>query len=214
LGKLSAGIAHEINNPLSIISGHAQILLMDKIAGSPEIKEPLETIKKQVERASSITDQLLQFSKRIKPRLKRSDVNEILKDTLVLLKQQLSQDKIKIVKQLSSKPVFIRADSLQLQQVFLNLIVNASHAMPDGGTLTINVMVKDENLEINFTDTGCGIPERNLSKLFEPFFTTKEDGTGLGLSIAYGIIKAHKGDIRVKSEEGKGTTFTILLPYD
>ncbi len=214
LGKLSAGIAHEINNPLSIISGHAQILLMDKIADSPEIKEPLETIKKQVDRASSITDQLLQFSKRIKPKFKKSNVNETLKDTLALLKQQLSQDKIKIVEQLSSKPVFIQADSLQLQQVFLNLIVNASHAMPNGGTLTIDTIVKDGKLEIKFTDTGCGILRENLNKLFEPFFTTKESGTGLGLSIAYGIIKAHKGDIKVKSEEGKGTTFTIILPYE
>ncbi|NIM90411.1 MAG: PAS domain S-box protein [Candidatus Aminicenantes bacterium] len=214
LGKLSAGIAHEINNPLSIISGHAQILLMDKIADSPEIKEPLETIKKQVDRASSITDQLLQFSKRIKPRLKKSNVNETLKDTLVLLRQQLSQDKIKIVKKLSSKPAFIRADASQLQQVFMNLISNASHAMPNGGTLTIDTTFKDGNLETKFTDTGCGIPERNLSKIFEPFFTTKKDGTGLGLSIAYGIIKAHKGDIKVKSEEGKGTTFIIILPYE
>lgn len=213
LGKLSAGIAHEINNPLSIISGHAQILRMEKSPGRAELKKTAEIIEKQIDRASSITDQLLQFSKRIKPRLKKLDVNEILKDTVVLLKQQLSQDKIKIVKHLSSKPAFIEADSLQLQQVFLNLIVNASHAMPDGGTLTIKTMVKDGDLEINFTDTGCGIPERNLSKLFEPFFTTKEDGTGLGLSIAYGIIKAHKGDIQVKSEEGKGTTFTIILPY-
>jgi PAS domain S-box-containing protein len=214
LGKLSAGIAHEINNPLSIISGHAQILRMEKSPDRAGLKKTVEIIEKQVERASSITDQLLQFSKRIKPRLKRSDVNETLKDTLVLLKQQLSQDKIKIVKQLSSKHVFIQADSLQLQQVFLNLIVNASHAMPNGGTLTINTMVKDGNLEIKFTDTGCGIPERNLSKLFEPFFTTKKDGTGLGLSIAYGIIKAHEGDIKVRSEEGKGTTFIIILPYE
>jgi PAS domain S-box-containing protein len=214
LGKLSAGIAHEINNPLSIISGHAQILLMAKSPGRAELKKTAEIIEKQVDRASSITDQLLQFSKRIKPKLKKSDVNEILKDTLALLKQQLSQDNIKIVKLLSSKPVFIQADSLQLQQVFLNLIANASHAMPNGGTLTINTIVKDTNLEIGFTDSGCGIPERNLSKLFEPFFTTKENGTGLGLSIAYGIIKAHKGDIKVKSEEGKGTTFTIIFPYE
>jgi len=214
LGKLSAGIAHEINNPLSIISGHTQILQMEKTPGRTELKQTLETIRKQVDRASSITDQLLQFSKRIKPRLKQSDVKEVLKDTLVLLKQQLAQDNIKIVKQLSSKPVFIQADSLQLQQVFLNLIVNASHAMPNGGTLTVNTMVKDANLEINFTDTGCGIPEEHFSKLFEPFFTTKENGTGLGLSIAYGIIKAHKGNIEVKSKEGKGTTFTMILPYE
>jgi len=212
LGKLSAGIAHEINNPLSIISGHTQILLMEKLSGRTELKKTLKIIKKQVDRASSITDQLLQFSKKIKPKLKMSDVNEVLKDTLALLKQQLAEDKIRIVKQLTSEPVFIHADSLQLQQVFLNLIVNASHAMPNGGTLVINTMIKDANLEINFTDTGCGIPEEHLSKLFEPFFTTKENGTGLGLSIAYGIIKAHKGDIKVNSKEGKGTTFTIILP--
>jgi len=214
LGKLSAGIAHEINNPLSIISGYTQILLMDKISDSPEIKETLETIERQIDRASSISDQLLQFSKKIKPEFRKSDVNEVVKNTLSLLKQQLVQDKTKIVQQLSSKPTFIYADSSQLQQVFLNLIVNASHAMPNGGTLTINTVVNDDNLEINFTDTGCGIPRENLSKLFEPFFTTKESGTGLGLSIAYGIVKAHKGDIKVKSKEGKGATFTIILPYE
>jgi PAS domain S-box-containing protein len=214
LGKLSAGIAHEINNPLSIISGYTQMLLMDKISDSPELKEALETIKRQVDRASSITDQLLQFSKKIKPEFKKSDVNDVVKNTLNFLRQQLVQDNIKIVQQLSSNPTIIHADPSQLQQVFLNLIANASHAMPDGGTLTINTMIKDANLEIIFTDTGCGIPEEYLNKLFEPFFTTKENGTGLGLSIAYGIIKAHKGNIKVKSEEGKGTTFTIILPYE
>jgi len=187
---------------------------MEKISGQPELQKTLKIIKRQVDRASSITDQLLQFSKRIEPKLKMSDVNEVLKDTLALLKQQLVQDKIKLVKQLYSKPVSIYADSSQLQQVFLNLIVNACHAMPNGGTLTINTMVKDANLEINFTDTGCGIPEKYLGKLFEPFFTTKKDGTGLGLSIAYGIIKAHKGNITVKSKRGEGTTFTITLPYE
>ena len=214
LGKLSAGIAHEINNPLGIISGYTQMLLMDKISDSPELKEALETIKRQVDRASSITDQLLQFSKKIKPEFKRLDVNDVVKNTLTLLRQQLVQDNIKIVQQLSSKPTFIHADPSQLQQVFLNLIANASHAMPDGGTITINTMIKDANLEINFTDTGCGIPEEHLNKLFEPFFTTKENGTGLGLSIAYGIIKAHRGNIKVKSGEGKGTTFIIILPYE
>jgi signal transduction histidine kinase len=187
---------------------------MDKISDSPEIKETLETIERQIDRASSISDQLLQFSKKIKPEFRKSDVNEVVKNTLSLLKQQLVLDKTKIVQQFSSKPTFIYADSSQLQQVFLNLIVNASHAMPNGGTLNINTVVNDDNLEINFTDTGCGIPRENLSKLFEPFFTTKESGTGLGLSIAYGIVKAHKGDIKVKSKEGKGATFTIILPYE
>jgi two-component system NtrC family sensor kinase len=214
LGKLSAGVAHEINNPLSIISGYTQMLLMDKISESPEHKETLKIIKRQVDRASSITDQLLHFSKKIRPKFRKLDVKEVLKNTLALLKQQLVQDKTKIVQQLSSKPTFIHADSSQLQQVFLNLIANASHAMPNGGTLTIKSMKKDADFEISFTDTGCGIPRENLSKLFEPFFTTKESGTGLGLSIAYGIVKAHKGDIKVKSEEGKGTTFTIILPYE
>jgi PAS domain S-box-containing protein len=213
LGKLSAGIAHEINNPLSIISGHTQILLMDKTSDSAELKRILEIIKKQVDRASSITDQLLQFSKRVKPKLKKSDLNEVLKDILAFLKQQLAQDNIKIVKQLSSKPVFAYVDSLQIQQVFLNLISNASQAMPEGGKLTISTTVRDSNIEIKFTDTGWGIPKKNLSKLFEPFFTTKSNGAGLGLSIVYGILKAHKGEIKVKSQEGKGTTFTIVLPY-
>ena len=211
LGELSAGVAHEINNPLNIISGHTQMLLMEESIDS-EIEDTLKIIKKQVDRTSRITDQLLHFSKRTQPENKEIDINETVNNALALLEHQLTLDNIKIKRKLLSKPAFVRADPSQLQQVFHNLIVNASHAMPDGGTLTISTSVKNTNAEISFTDTGCGIPENNLKKLFEPFFTTKEKGAGLGLSIVYGIIEAHKGNIKVKSKVGDGTTFTITLP--
>ena len=211
LGELSAGVAHEINNPLNIISGHTQMLLMEESIDS-EIEDTLKIIKKQVDRTSKITDQLLHFSKRTQPENREIDINETVNNALALLEHQLTLDNIKVERKLLSKPAFVRADPSQFQQVFHNLIINASHAMPDGGTLTISTTVKNPNAEISFTDTGCGIPEKYLKKLFEPFFTTKEKGTGLGLSIVYGIIEAHKGDIKVKSKVGEGTTFTITLP--
>jgi len=211
LGELSAGVAHEINNPLHIISGHAQILLMDGDLDS-EIEETLKIVEKQVERVSRITNQLLNFSKRTEPEIEELDINEALNNIFVLMKHQLVQDNIKIVKQLYSEPVYLHADPAQLQQVFLNLITNASQSMPEGGTLTISTGVRDSDAEINFTDTGCGIPGKDLNRLFEPFFSTKDKGAGLGLSIIYGIIQAHKGSIKVKSKVGEGTTFTIKLP--
>jgi two-component system cell cycle sensor histidine kinase/response regulator CckA len=211
LGELSAGVAHEINNPLNIITGHAQILLMEENLDS-EVKETLEIIKKQVDRASKITNRLLHFSKRTKPEIRVMDVNENVNNTLTLLEHQLKIDNVEILKKLHSKAISIYGDPAQLQQVFFNLITNASHAMPTGGTLTICTKVKDTMAEISFTDTGCGIPKENLSKLFEPFFTTKEKGAGLGLSIVYGIIEAHRGSIKADSKVGKGTTFTITLP--
>ena len=211
LGELSAGVAHEINNPLHIISGHAQMLLMDGGLDS-EMEETLKIVEKQVERASRITNQLLNFSKRTEPEIVVLDINEALNNSFVLLKHQLAQESIKIVKQLHSEPVYLHADPAQLQQVFLNLITNASQSMPEGGTLIISTGVRDSDAEINFTDKGCGIPRKDLNRLFEPFFSTKEKGAGLGLSIVYGIIQAHKGSIKVKSKVGEGTTFTIKLP--
>jgi len=211
LGELSAGVAHEINNPLNIISGHSQILLMDENV-DPEVRETLEIIRKQVDRAAKITGQLLQFSKGSQLDIRVMDVNDTVKNTLALMDAPLTSDNIDIVKQLSPKPIFIHANPSQLQQIFVNLITNASHAMPEGGTLTVGTNIKDTAVEISFTDTGCGIPKENLSKLFEPFFTTKEKGAGLGLAIVHGIIEAHNGNIKVKSKIGEGATFTITLP--
>ncbi len=211
LGELSAGVAHEVNNPLNVVSGYAQMLLMDENVDI-EVKKISEIIINQIERAANITDKLLKFSRQTKPEIKRINVNEAIEYALVLLKHQLNLNDIKVEWQKSLKPISLYADLSQLQQVFHNLIVNASQAMPEGGKLTIRTEVKNNNIEINFADTGCGIPKKNINKLFEPFFSTKEKGSGLGLSIVYGIIEAHKGRIEVKSEVKKGSIFTIIFP--
>lgn len=211
LGELSAGIAHEINNPLSIVSGYVQMLLMDDNVDI-RIKENAKIIEQQVERASVIVDKLLQFSKGAKSEIKKVDVNQIVENILVLLKHQFKLFNITVVKQLDLKLDPIYADPSQLQHVFHNIISNSVDAMPKGGTLTVSTGAKDGYVEVKFADTGCGIPKKNLGKLFDPFFSTKEAGTGLGLSLSFGIVEAHKGQIVVKSRINKGATFILKLP--
>lgn len=211
LGELSAGIAHEINNPLSIVSGYVQMLLMDDNVDI-RIKENAKIIEQQVERASVIVDKLLQFSKGAKSEITKVDVNQIVENILVLLKHQFKLFNITVVKQLDLKLDPIHADPSQLQHVFHNIISNSVDAMPKGGTLTVSTRVKDSYVEVKFADTGCGIPKKNLGKLFDPFFSTKEAGTGLGLSLSFGIVEAHKGQIVVKSHINKGATFILKLP--
>lgn len=211
LGELSAGIAHEINNPLSIVSGYVQMLLMDYNVDI-RIKENAKIIEQQVRRASVIVDKLLQFSKGAKSEIKKVDVNQIVESILVLLKHQFKLFNILVVKQLDLKLDPIDADPSQLQHVFHNIISNAVEAMPKGGTLTVSTLVKDGNVEVRFADTGRGIPKKNLGRLFDPFFTTKDAGTGLGLSLSFGIVEAHKGQIIVESSINKGATFILKFP--
>lgn len=211
LGELSAGIAHEINNPLSIVSGYVQMLLMDDNVNI-RIKENAKIIEQQVRRASLIVDKLLQFSKGAKSEITKVDVNQIVENILVLLKHQFKLFNITVVKQLDLKLDPINADPSQLQHVFHNIISNAVDAMPKGGTLTVSTGLKDGYVEVRFADTGWGIPKKNQGRLFDPFFTTKEAGTGLGLSLSFGIVEAHKGQIVVKSSINKGATFILKLP--
>jgi len=211
LGEISAGIAHEINNPLSIVSGYVQMLLTDNNVDNG-IKERAKIIEEQRGRASGIAEKLLQFSKEVKPEIKKVDVNQIVENILILLKHQFKLFNILVVKKLDLKLDSIHVDPSQMQHVFHNIISNAVYAMPKGGTLTVSTGVKDGYVEVRFGDTGCGIPKKNQSRLFDPFFTTKEVGTGLGLSIAFGIVEAHKGQIVVESSVNKGATFLLKLP--
>lgn len=211
LGELSAGIAHEINNPLSIVSGYVQMLLMDDNVDI-RIKENAKIIEQQVRRASLIVDKLLQFSKGAKSEITKVDVNQIVENILVLLKHQFKLFNITVVKQLDLKLDPINADPSQLQHVFHNIISNAVDAMPKGGTLTVSTGLQDGYVEVRFADTGWGIPKKNQGRLFDPFFTTKEAGTGLGLSLSFGIVEAHKGQIVVKSSINKGATFILKFP--
>jgi PAS domain S-box-containing protein len=223
LGKLSASVVHEINNPIAGILN--LIILMKRIAsedvvGQKEIdqfKQYLELMENETRRTSRIVSNLLAFARQSKMEPKRLNVNQLIEKTLFLNSNQLKIDCVKVTTKLDPDLPDLLGSEDQLQQVFMNLVSNAAEAMePDGGRLTIETrhLLREDKLKISFSDTGAGIPEEDIPKLFEPFFTTKKKGkgVGLGLSVAYGIIQEHEGSIYVKSEVGKGTTFQVKLP--
>lgn len=213
LGKMSAGVAHEINNPLTsiLINTH---LMLEKVEKNHAFHEYLSLIADETTRCTNIVKGLLEFSRQSLPQKAYTDINEIINRTLQLLENQTSFQNISITKKLNQNLPQIRVDKDKVEQVFWNLMINASEAMPGGGTLNINSQFsKDKKyIEIEFIDTGKGIHKININKLFDPFFTTKSSGTGLGLAVSYGIIEQHQGKIEVKSELGQGSVFTISLP--
>jgi PAS domain S-box-containing protein len=218
IGRLAAGVAHEINTPLAILSGMIQGFLERNNSFSREIIKEFKTMQKVTKRIEKIVDSLLElshFEGHEQPKL--ININELIKDTISLIDEQFAAKNKNIILKLSSRLPKIKGFAEQLQQVFMNLLINADDATIDGDTISITTSQKDKNtININFKDTGTGMPEDMLSKIFDPFFTTKEvgKGTGLGLSITYGIIKRHHGTIHVKSKIGRGTTFDINLPVD
>jgi two-component system NtrC family sensor kinase len=213
MGKLAAGIAHEINNPLTGILTNSSLLLEDLSPDDPRY-EDVEVIVKETIRCREIVKRLLDFAKQTKPMKQITNVNNLIDNIILLVRNQATFRNIEIIKNSDDTVPEIMADTDQIQQVFINLILNAADAMPKGGTLTINskLVNNGEFLSIQFTDTGQGIPEPMRGKIFDPFFTTKEQGTGLGLSISYGIIEQHGGTINVESKVGEGSTFIIQLP--
>ncbi|MEO0083499.1 MAG: cache domain-containing protein [candidate division WOR-3 bacterium] len=217
LGELAAGVAHEINNPLTGVLTYIRLIQkrLDKRCDEDgDFRRYLEKVEKETARCSTIVKNLLDFARQSEPNLKSIDVNLVIKESLDLLEHRLRLQNIELEKKLNAVPQ-ITADFSQLQQVFMNIIINAIEAMEKGGKLTIETKADDKlkMVVVEFTDTGCGIPKDKLTQIFDPFYTTKPKGTGLGLSVVYGIISRHKGEIDVKSEVGKGTTFTIRLPY-
>ena len=213
LGRLASGVAHEINSPLTGILTFSH-LLMRKLKDNPELQRELELIVRETTRVSTIVRGLLDFARESKPQKRPSNINELILHTLSLVERQSVFQNVRIVKNLNPQVPLVLLDANQIQQVFMNILLNAADAMPAGGTLTITSNPEDSFVQVRFTDTGIGIPEKNLNRIFDPFFTTKADkkGTGLGLAVSYGIIDRHRGQIDVQSEEGKGTTFTIKLP--
>jgi two-component system NtrC family sensor kinase len=215
LGRLASGVAHEINSPLTGILTFSH-LLMRKLKGNPELQRELELIVRETTRVSTIVRGLLDFARESKPQKRPCNINELILHTLSLVEHQSVFHDIRIVKNLDPQVAMILLDANQIQQVFMNVLLNAADAMPAGGTLTITSTMAPEDsfVQVRFADTGSGIPEKNLHRIFDPFFTTKADkkGTGLGLAVSYGIIERHRGHIEVQSQEGKGTTFTIKLP--
>ena len=213
LGKLAAGVAHEINNPLTGVLTNASLLLEDLEADDPK-KDDVQVIVNETIRCREIVKRLLDFARQTKPLKKETNINSLIENIVLLVRNQTSFRNINIERHLAENVPDIMADSDQIQQVFINFILNASDAMPKGGTLKIDsrLMDNDEYVEIKFADNGTGISEENKNRIFDPFFTTKESGTGLGLSITYGIVEQHGGTIHVESEIGKGTTFIVQLP--
>jgi len=214
LGKLAAGIAHEINNPLGGILIFASLLIEDLPEDDPR-RIDLTRIVQEAGRCKEIVKSLLEFARQSEPKMDPVDINRAITDGLFFLENQALFHNIQIVKNLDPALPFAWGNGSQLKQVFMNITVNAAEAMHNGGTLTISTSFSAErkSITIEFADTGEGIPEENLSRIFDPFFTTKDvgKGTGLGLSTAYGIIEEHGSKIGVKSKLGEGTRFTIEL---
>jgi two-component system NtrC family sensor kinase len=213
IGKLAAGIAHEINNPLTGVLTSGQLLLDDCPPDSPD-HEDLETIVNETLRCRRIIRGVLDFARQSAPEKRRMRISPVIATTLAFLEHQASFHNIEIIQDIQEDMPHVLIDKDLIQQVFTNILVNASEAMKEVGTLTITADYRPESDQVRvcISDTGCGIPEEDLPKIFDPFYTKKEMGTGLGLAISYGIIAEHGGTIDVQSEPGKGTTFTISLP--
>jgi len=211
LGELAAGLAHEIKNPLGAIKSSAEIIKESFKEDSP-VKEFLDILLKETSRLNKIVTNFLTFARPVKPELLPCSIKKILEHVMKLVKTEMEKNNISLEKDISEGITEISADAQQLQQVFLNLSLNAIQAMPEGGKLFIRVREEGEYMTITFRDTGRGISKENLDKLFTPFFSTKKNGTGLGLATSYRIIENHGGSISVESEPDKGTSFIINMP--
>ena len=233
IGQLSAGVAHELNNPLGGILGYAQFALEKMESRDSKnitdkdieaFKRYLRDIESQSRRCKGIVQNLLKFSRSSSQSMEftETDINATIEDTLVFVEHQLMMNRITLKKNLYQTLPKIHGNAGQLQQVFTNIIINAMHASDPGSELCVETRYSPPlgefsgAIEISFIDQGRGISRENLKKIFEPFFTTKDvgKGTGLGLSVSYGIIKEHGGEIKAESEAGKGTTFTIIIPVE
>ncbi len=214
LGVMAGGIAHEIRNPLAICFSSAQFLMEEDIL--PEFsRECAEKIYKGIQRTSAIVENLLKYSyPSTTPRITLVNIVPLIKETLTLITHHAKIHKIETKALFSKETLMVDGVVTLLQQVFMNLFLNAINAMPNGGMLGIDVYTVDTEVWIKITDTGCGISERNLDKVFDPFFTTSPvgKGTGLGLSLCYSIMREHKGTIEVESLEGRGSVFTVKMP--
>lgn len=236
VGTLAAGIAHEINNPIGIITSRVELMLMEarERGLSARVTKDLQVLEKHAARVARITQGLLSFSRQAPWKLAPVDVNQVVENTLLLVEKQLAKEGITLKKDLASNLPKIQGSQNHLEQVVVNLLTNAREAMPKGGTLRVSTAIgggsliddpagddpiggrtsisEQPKVEIQVSDTGPGIPSEVFPRIFDPFFTTKQHGTGLGLSISYGIVQEHGGAIRVESRPGEGSTFIVQLP--
>ncbi len=213
LGMLAAGVAHEINNPLAIIRGNAELIQIS-VERDTDTDDEVETIMHQVARIERIVRNLLTFSRGGEKQLSVFTIGPLMDQILDQVHHQIPLDRFQVNREYRGTEIALEADEDQLRQVFTNLVLNSLQAMEDGGTLTLNASL-DNNpgcCRVTVTDTGVGIGSQQMGKLFTPFFTTKRSGTGLGLAISYGIVKDHGGEILVRSEANRGTDFIVVLP--
>lgn len=211
-GRLAASLAHEINNPLQIVHNSLQLML-NLPFGPDKRQEYLQMADAEVERLIEIVTRILEFARPSRRKMQPTDVNDAIEKALALTAKYLQHSHIALQRDLSPALPPVAAAPDELRQVFLNLMLNAVDAMPEGGSLYVSSWLGDDGrLAVAFADTGPGIPPEHLERVFEPFFSTKEEGTGLGLSISHEVVERHEGEITVKSVTGKGTTFTVWLP--
>jgi len=213
LGLLAAGVAHEVNTPLAVISNYIQMLAKQIPSDDPRQKT-IDRIVKQTFRASEIVNNLLNFSRTGAAEFVEVDLNSLIEDTLVLVQHPFKTAQVNVIKNYTEQLPLVLGSTTRLQQVFLNLFMNARDAMPGGGMLEVRTAARNGSVEVEVADTGMGIPAEHLQRIFDPFFTTKASGrgTGLGLSVSYGIIKEHAGKVDVRSTPGKGTAFRLEFP--
>jgi two-component system NtrC family sensor kinase len=213
LGLLAAGVAHEVNTPLAVISNYIQMLAKQLPSGDPR-HQLIEKVVKQTFRASEIVNNLLNFSRTGAAEFTEVNLNAVVEETLSLVAHPLRTARVQVLRNLQQELPPMLGSNNKLQQVFLNLFMNARDAMPSGGIVEVRTASNNGSVEIEITDSGSGIPREDLHRIFDPFFTTKSSGrgTGLGLSVSYGIIKEHAGKIDVRSTQGKGTTFRLEFP--
>ena len=215
IGELASGIAHELNNPLTGVIGFSELLMEKNVAN--EVKEDIAIIHHEAVRAAEVVKNLLTFARKHVPSKQPTNINSIIASVLGLRAYENKVNNIKVITRFEPNLPMIIADGFQLQQVFINVIINAEYAMEEankGGVLTITTKKEGNIIYISFADNGAGISEKNMKHIFDPFFTTKDvgRGTGLGLSICHGIVTGHGGKIYARSEPGKGATFIVELP--
>ncbi|MBI4052347.1 MAG: Cache 3/Cache 2 fusion domain-containing protein [Elusimicrobia bacterium] len=212
IGQLAAGLAHEINNPLNVISGFAEHLLEKTLPKDPRHSH-LEEISRETARCQKLVREVLFFAKPKEPERTPSDINQLIRETLALLQSQVKSQGIEVQTGLQPALPQLEVDRDQIKQVLLNILLNACQVMPGSGRLSVETRRDDGHIAVSVSDSGAGIPPENLRNIFNPFFTTKEDGIGLGLPLSYAMVEQHGGTIRVDSRPGQGSTFTILLPF-
>ena len=212
-GRIAAGIAHEIRNPLGNVSMAVRQLKQAFTEDSPWSKH-IEVIIRNTERINFLITELLNCARPPELNILPSDMHEVIENVLDSIRSSLSTQRIKVIKKFEANPSIINVDREQINRAFLNVIINSVEAMPEGGTMTISTSVEEDLFVVKIQDTGRGIPEEDIIRIFDPFFTTKPTGVGLGLSITYGIVVSHGGKIDVESVWKKGTVFTISLPIE